>query len=104
MKKLIALLLALVMVLSMAACGASDPAPAPEAPKADTPVEAPVETPVEEEKRVDVEEMDTSWIIDEDPASVKGTVNFYIPFKGSQGQSHNQSQQQSNQLFHVFSS
>ena len=86
MKKLIALLLALVMIVSMAACGASDPTPA-EPPKADTPVETPVEpeTPVEEEKRVDVDEIDTSWIVDEDPASVKGTVNFYIPFKGSQG-------------------
>ena len=86
MKKLIAMLLALVMVLSMAACGASEPAPT-DAPKADTPVETPVapETPVEDEKRVDVDEMDTSWIVDEDPAAVKGTVNFYIPFKGSQG-------------------
>ena len=88
MKKLIALLLALVMIVSMAACGASDPAPN-EAPKADTsvdtPADKPADKPAEEEKRVDVEEMDTSWIIDEDPASVKGTVNFYIPFKGSQG-------------------
>ncbi len=88
MKKLIALLLALVMVLSMAACGASEPAPT-DPPKQETPAtpDAPAtpETPVEEENRVDVDEMDTSWIIDEDPTAVTGTVNFYIPFKGSQG-------------------
>ncbi len=27
----------------------------------------------------------TSWIVAEDPASIKGTVRFWIPFKGSQG-------------------
>ena len=86
MKKLLALLLALAMVLSMAACGASEPE-VTEAPKTETPAETPAtpEAPAEEEKRVDVDEMDTSWIIDEDPAAVTGTVNFYIPFKGSQG-------------------
>ena len=88
MKKIFALVLALAMVLSMVACGASEPAPT-EAPKADTsvdtPADKPADKPAEEEKRVDVDEMDTSWIIDEDPTAVKGTVNFYIPFKGSQG-------------------
>ena len=86
MKKLLALLLALVMVVSMAACGASAPE-ATEAPKTEAPAETPAtpEAPVEEEKRVDVEEMNTSWIVDEDPTAVTGTVNFYIPFKGSQG-------------------
>ena len=86
MKKLIALLLALAMTLSMAACGASAPTPT-EAPKADAPAATPAEpaAPAEDEKRVDVDEMDTSWIVDEDPTAVSGTVNFYIPFKGSQG-------------------
>jgi len=27
----------------------------------------------------------TSWILADDPASIEGTVRFYIPFKGSQG-------------------
>ena len=85
MKKLLALLLAIVMVISMAACGAgtSDtetPTTAPAKTDTNTPTD-----PTEEEKRVDVDEMDTSWIIDEDPTAVTGTVNFYIPFKGSQG-------------------
>ena len=79
MKKLIALLLALVMVLSMAACGASDPA------SGTSKNESGSVTAVGDDKRVDAAEMNTSWIIDEDPTAVKGTVNFYIPFKGSQG-------------------
>ena len=86
MKKLLALLLALVMILSMAACGTSAPDPT-DPPKDTAPAQDPTttEAPTEDEKRVDESEMDTSWIIDEDPASVTGTVNFYIPFKGSQG-------------------
>ena len=85
MKKLIAMLLALVMVLSMVACGTTTPDPT-DPPKVEDPTSAPEATdPTEDEKRVDVEELDTSWIIDEDPAAVSGTVNFYIPFKGSQG-------------------
>ena len=85
MKKLLALLLAIVMVLSMVACGAKEPE-ATEPTKTQTPSETTgTEAPTEEEKRVDVDEMDTSWIIDEDPTAVTGTVNFYIPFKGSQG-------------------
>ena len=86
MKKLLALLLALVMILSMAACGTSAPDPT-DPPKDTTPAKDPstTEAPTEDQKRVDVEELDTSWIIDEDPTAVSGTVNFYIPFKGSQG-------------------
>ena len=83
MKKLIALLLALVMVLSMVACGASTPDPT-DPPKTDDPVVTPDPTE-EDDNRVDVDELNTSWIIDEDPTAVSGTVNFYIPFKGSQG-------------------
>ena len=86
MKKLLALLLVLAMVLSMAACGTTAPDPT-DPPKATDPVKTPDQTtaPTEDDKRVDVEEMDTSWIVDEDPTAVTGTVNFYIPFKGSQG-------------------
>ena len=86
MKKLLALLLALVMILSMAACGTSAPDPT-DPPKDTAPAKDPTttEAPTEDEKRVDVEELNTSWIIDEDPTAVSGTVNFYIPFKGSQG-------------------
>ena len=86
MKKLLALLLVLAMVLSMAACGTTAPDPT-DPPKATDPAKTPDQTtaPTEEDKRVDVEEMDTSWIVDEDPTAVTGTVNFYIPFKGSQG-------------------
>ncbi|MBR4289732.1 MAG: carbohydrate ABC transporter substrate-binding protein [Oscillospiraceae bacterium] len=84
MKKLIAMLLALVMVLSMAACGASEPAPT-EADKADTPVNTPVENNGSAEESKDEGGLNVDWIFEEDPASVKGTVNFYIPFKGSQG-------------------
>ena len=86
MKKLLALLLVLAMVLSMAACGKTAPDPT-DPPKATDPAKTPDQTtaPTEDDKRVDVEEMDTSWIVDEDPTAVTGTVNFYIPFKGSQG-------------------
>ena len=86
MKKLLALLLVLAMVLSMAACGKTAPDPT-DPPKATDPVKTPDQTtaPTEDDKRVDVEELDTSWIVDEDPTAVTGTVNFYIPFKGSQG-------------------
>ena len=86
MKKLLALLLVLAMVLSMAACGTTAPDPT-DPPKATDPVKTPDQTtaPTEDDKRVDVEELNTSWIVDEDPAAVTGTVNFYIPFKGSQG-------------------
>ena len=86
MKKLLALLLVLAMVLSMAACGTTAPDPT-DPPKATDPVKTPDQTtaPTEDDKRVDVEDMDTSWIVDEDPTAVTGTVNFYIPFKGSQG-------------------
>ena len=85
-KKLLALLLVLAMVLSMAACGTTAPDPT-DPPKATDPVKTPDQTtaPTEDDKRVDVEELDTSWIVDEDPTAVTGTVNFYIPFKGSQG-------------------
>ena len=74
------------MVLSMAACGTTAPDPT-DPPKATDPVKTPDQTtaPTEDDKRVDVEELDTSWIVDEDPTAVTGTVNFYIPFKGSQG-------------------
>ena len=86
MKKLLALLLVLAMVLSMAACGTTKPDPT-DPPKATDPNKTPDQTtpPTEDDKRVDVEELDTSWIVDEDPTAVTGTVNFYIPFKGSQG-------------------
>ena len=86
MKKLLALLLVLAMVLSMAACGTTAPDPT-DPPKATDPAKTPDQTtaPTEDDKRVDVEELDTSWIVDEDPTAVTGTVNFYIPFKGSQG-------------------
>lgn len=89
MKKLIAMLLALVMVLScFAACGGTDTDPEESTSGNNSgTVEEPTTTtdPADDEKRVDVETMNTSWIIDEDPASVTGTVQFYIPFKGSQG-------------------
>ena len=86
MKKLLALLLVLAMVLSMAACGTTKPDPT-DPPKATDPNKTPGQTTptTEDDKRVDVEELDTSWIVDEDPTAVSGTVNFYIPFKGSQG-------------------
>ena len=86
MKKLLALLLVFAMVLSMAACGTTKPDPT-DPPKATDPNKTPGQTTptTEDDKRVDVEELDTSWIIDEDPTAVSGTVNFYIPFKGSQG-------------------
>ncbi len=87
MKRLLALLLAVIMVLSMVACGNSTEEPKPtEAPKA---TDAPqtggeVEVPATEGNE-EVTGMNTAWIIDEDPTAVTGTVNFYIPFKGSQG-------------------
>ena len=86
MKKLLAMLLVLAMVLSMAACGTTAPDPT-DPPKATDPAKTPDQTtaPTEDDKRVDVEELNTSWIVDEDPTAVTGTVNFYIPFKGSQG-------------------
>ena len=86
MKKLLALLLVFAMVLSMAACGTTKPDPT-DPPKATDPNKTPGQTTptTEDDKRVDVEELDTSWIVDEDPTAVSGTVNFYIPFKGSQG-------------------
>ena len=73
MKKLIALLLALVMVIGLVACGASEPAPT-EAPKAEEPkVEAPAAPVVAGE--------DWMW----EDKTMSGKVNFYIPFKGTQG-------------------
>lgn len=87
MKKLLALLLALVMILSMAACGTSEPDPT-DPPKDTAPGENPTETQGSQESGDEGQEeasLNTSWIFAEDPASVTGTVNFYIPFKGSQG-------------------
>lgn len=90
MKKLIALLLVLVMVLScFAACGSTDTDETQGNNVSNDPTtgnDTPTPTdPADDDKRVDVAEMNTSWIVDEDPTAVSGTVNFYIPFKGTQG-------------------
>ena len=84
MKKLISLVLALVMVISMfAACSnsAEEETPKVEETKATAAAEnsGKAEAPVEENADP------YGWILHEDPASVTGTVQFYIPFKGSQG-------------------
>lgn len=84
MKKFIALLLAAIMVLSLfAGCGGGGDVEDTSAPKnPDAGNNGGDVTPGGEE---DDGELDISWIIDEDPASVTGTVNFFIPFKGTQG-------------------
>ena len=78
MKKLIALLLALVMVIGLVACGASEPAPT-EAPKAEEPK---VEAPKEEAPAAPVVAGE-DWMWED--KTMSGKVNFYIPFKGTQG-------------------
>lgn len=80
MKKLLALLLAVVMVFSLAACTQNTE---PDDTKKNT--ESTKGNTDETKGEGDSGELDVSWIIDENPESVSGTVQFYIPFKGSQG-------------------
>lgn len=91
-KRVMALLLALVMTMSLAACGNSDKenqTSAADKTQAQTQAgeqtteaqagEQTTEAPVEDEYELG------HWVFADDPASISGTVRFYIPFKGSQG-------------------
>lgn len=81
MKKLLALLLAVVMVFSLAACTQTTE---PDDTKKNT-ESTKGNTDETKGDQGDSGELDVSWIIDENPESVSGTVQFWIPFKGSQG-------------------
>ncbi len=88
-KRVAALLLALVMVSSLAACGDSgketkapeNKTEAPDSSKDQTPSADQTEAPTEPGGEYEL----GSWVFADDPASISGTVRFYIPFKGSQG-------------------
>ncbi len=79
MKRFIALLLVAVMALSLfAACGETNTPPASNPPAQD-----PAPSQGGEENKDPVDPL-TGWIF-EDDLNMSGEVNFWIPFKGSQG-------------------
>ena len=85
-KRALALVLALVMILSFAACGkqaesTNTPADAPKATEGPKENETANGAAAEAEKEYAL----GSWVVADDPASISGTVRFWIPFKGSQG-------------------
>lgn len=81
MKKFLALLLALTMVFALCACGETATTPAEEP---STEAEAPATEPAAETTAKDPSDI-YSWIIEENPESISGTVRFWVPFKGTQG-------------------
>ena len=89
-KRMLTLTLALAMLLALCACGGGDKTPdntpAP-TPSVDTePNPAPADVPGTEPAVPDTpSDPLTGWILADDPASVTGTVRFWIPFKGNQG-------------------
>ncbi len=79
MKRFIALLLVAIMALSLfAACGETNTPPASNPPAQD-----PAPSQGGEENKDPVDPL-TGWIF-EDDLNMSGEVNFWIPFKGSQG-------------------
>ena len=86
MKKLLALLLVAAMALTMfAACNNTTPDPTDAKPTDAKSTEAtPTEGNSTEATKADDGAVDTSWILEED-TNMSGEVNFWIPFKGSQG-------------------
>ncbi len=91
MKRGMAMLLALIMVMSLAACGEKTKSTEAQTDKqteapADKQTEAPADqTQGETEPAAPAEYELGNWVFAKDPASISGTVRFYIPFKGSQG-------------------
>ena len=88
-KRLLSLALALAMLLSLCACGGNNNTPA------DDPADKQTTQNDEKDPQPDTQDQPqgeqpdadplTGWILEDDPASVTGTVRFWIPFKGSQG-------------------
>lgn len=80
MKKLIVFLLVATMLLGISACGTSNtpnsPAPSSNAPST-TPQDS--QTPAKDPSDI------YSWILEENPEGISGTVRFWVPFKGEQG-------------------
>ena len=70
MKKLLVLLLAMVVVLPLFAGGAAE-----------------AETTSTKSSATEIASSDdiTSWILEDNPESITGTVRWWMPFKGSQG-------------------
>ena len=89
MKKTLAMLLALVMVLSIFTACNKTPAPTDSAATDAKPTDTGESTTAGTDAAEPVDDgsngtVDTSWILEED-TNMKGTVNFWIPFKGNQG-------------------
>lgn len=89
-RRLLTLTLALAMLLSLCACSGGgktpDDAPAPSASDNKEPDSALANVPDETSVGTDTPaDPLTGWILADDPASVTGTVRFWIPFKGGQG-------------------
>ena len=85
MKKILALMLAVIMVAAVfAGCGQKSADPT-EAPKTTQVPETTAATEAATEAAPEADPSDiTSWILEED-TNMSGVVNFWIPFKGTQG-------------------
>lgn len=88
-RRLLALALTLAMVLGLCACGGNDgknPGSEPTPPASgdkepEVKNDAPDPAPEPDDGPDDI----TGWILEDDPASISGTVRWWMPFKGSQG-------------------
>lgn len=90
-KHAMALVLSLIMVFSLIGCGDKNQedekvvSEEPSSEQTDNKETDQEDSSQEEADTIDSDGDITSWIIQDDPESISGSVNFWIPFKGEQG-------------------
>lgn len=86
MKKIFALLLVVAMMLSIAACGSSNSTSNSQASSSAAPSAAAASESSQTAQETTKDPSDIySWILEENPDKISGTVRFWVPFKGEQG-------------------